>query len=110
MFDWGAELPEEEREQVIEKIARGVVRRGMETPAILLLEMHKPVTFFASQGLVAISYFIAPIVGFENLRVASKLLERRENVERLIGRIEELAEARRQARRAEKDRQHVARG
>jgi hypothetical protein len=47
---------------------------------------------------MSISYFIAPIVGFENVRIASKLLERRENVERLIQRIEELAEERQRMR------------
>jgi hypothetical protein len=98
MFDWTVELPEAEQGQVIEKIAQGIVRRGMEAPTILLLEMHKPVTFLVSQGLMSISYFIAPIVGFENVRIASKLLERRENVERLIQRIEELAEERQRMR------------
>ena len=46
------EITEEERDQVIEKWARKIVGKGLETPAILFLEMHKPLTFLASQGLL----------------------------------------------------------
>lgn len=98
MQDWLVEIGDEERDRLIEKVAAGVVQRRMETPAVLFLEMHKPLTFFASQGLIMASPFVGPFVGIENLRVVSKLLERRENVERLIQRIEELAEERRTQR------------
>jgi hypothetical protein len=63
----------------------------METPAILFLEMNKPVAFIASQGMVALSPFVAPFVGYENVRLASRLFEDRQNVELLIRRIEDLA-------------------
>jgi len=92
--DWIDELSDEERDEVIEKVAKTVVKRGMETPAILFLEMHKPVSFFASQSLVVVSPFAGPFIGMDNVQVASKLMEKRENVERLIQRIEELAVAR----------------
>ncbi len=91
MTDWGAPLTDEERDRFIDKIATNVVKRGLETPAIIFLEMHKPVSFFASQGLVVFSPFMAPFVGFDNVQLASRLLDKRENVERLIQRIEELA-------------------
>jgi hypothetical protein len=107
--DWTDELSDEERDRVIENVARGAVDRGMATPAILFLEMHKPVSFFASQGLVMFSPFTAPFIGMDNVQVASKLIEKRENVELLIRRIEELSterdaeeHARRQAARAAK--------
>ena len=89
--DWIDDLSDDERDRVIEKVAVGVVKRGMETPAILFLEMHKPVSFFASQGLVILSPFTAPFIGLDNVQVASKLLEKRENVELLIRRIEDLS-------------------
>jgi hypothetical protein len=63
----------------------------METPAILFLEMHKPLSFIASQGLVTTSPLIAPFIGIENVQIASQLLADRKNVELLIDRIEELA-------------------
>lgn len=91
MSEWYAELGPEERDRVIEAVALAVAKRGMETPAILFLEMHKPVSFFASQGLVVTSPFVAPLIGIDNVRVAARLFEKRENVELLIRRIEELA-------------------
>lgn len=89
MIDLTAPQPAEERDALIEKIATAVARRGMETPAILFLEMHKPLTFVASQSLVVVSPFIAPFVGMDNMAAAAKLLESRENIELLIARIEE---------------------
>jgi hypothetical protein len=95
-------LADDERDRIIEKIAQETVKRGMETPAVLFLEMHKPVSFFASQSLVVFSPFTAPFVGLENVQVASKLMEKRENVELLIRRIEELSVERNAERDAER--------
>lgn len=92
--DFGEPLPADERDAMIEKIAMDIHRRGLETPAILFLEMHKPLSFFASQTLIVTTPLIAPIVGFDRVRNAANLLESRDNVELLIRRIEELAAAR----------------
>jgi hypothetical protein len=35
-------LSEQNAEQLLEKAAQVIVKRGMEVPAILFLEMHKP--------------------------------------------------------------------
>ena len=91
MSDWYAEIEAEERDRVVENVAQAIARRGMETPAILFLEMHKPVSVFASQGLIVTSPLIAPLIGLENIRIAARLFEKRENVELLIRRIEDLA-------------------
>lgn len=91
MDDWDVELTPERRDALIDQVAGQIVRRRMETPAILFLEMNKPVSFIASQGMVALSPFVAPFVGFQNVRLASRLFEDRQNVERLIRRIEDLA-------------------
>ncbi len=92
--DFGEPLPEAERDAMIEKIAMDIHRRGLETPAILFLEMHKPLSFFASQTLIVTTPLIAPIVGFDRVRNAANLLESRDNVELLIRRIEQLSETR----------------
>lgn len=97
MIDLTEPQSAEERDAIIEKIATAVARRGMETPAILFLEMHKPLTFVASQGMVVVSPFIAPFVGMDNLSAAAKLLESRDNIELLIARIEEKVASRHSA-------------
>lgn len=89
--DLGEPLSEKERDEMIEQIAMNIHRRRLETPAILFLEMHKPLSFFASQTLIVTSPLIAPIVGFGRIAAASRLLESRDNVELLVRRLEQLA-------------------
>ena len=86
------DLSPEDRDKLIDELARKIVERGLETPAILFLEMHKPVAFLAGQSLLVASPFLAPIFGMEGVQRYSSLLSSQENVEFLIRRIEDLAE------------------
>ncbi len=88
-FDWDAELPDAERDRLIESLVQKVHRYGLESPVIFFLEMHKPLTYIASQSLLLGSGFLAPLFGPENVQKYAKLLEDRANVERLIRGIEE---------------------
>lgn len=100
---FGEPLTEQERDELIEKIATNIHRRRLEVPAILFLEMHKPLSFFVSQTLIVTSPLIAPLVGFDGVSAASRLLESRENVELLIRRLEELAAGGQDQKRQEGD-------
>lgn len=89
MFDlWAEELTETETEALIEKAAIEIERRGMEAPAVLMLESHKPLSFIASQTSVMFAPFLAPFLGFDFVNNYSRLFADRENVERLLQRIE----------------------
>ena len=88
-FDWDAELPEEDRDKLIATLADKVHQRGLHTPAILFLEMHKPLAFLAGQTMILGSGFLAPLFGPQNVQKYAKLLESRANIELLIQRIEE---------------------
>ena len=88
-FDWDADLSDDERDRLIESLVEKVHRYKMESAAIFFLEMHKPLTYVASQSMLLGSGFLAPLFGPENVQKYSKLFETRENVERLIRRIEE---------------------
>src|SRR5437588_13118833 len=94
MRDWSTELDPDERDRILTRVADSIVRRRMEVPAVLLLEMHKPLAFVASQGIVVASPFLAPVVGLDNVQAAAQLLQSRDNVERLIQRIEDLSQDR----------------
>jgi len=98
----GEELSPEERDRMIEELAHKIVDRRLETPAILFLEMHKPVTFLASQSVLVASPFLVPLFGRDGVRRYSQLFSAQENVELLIRRIEELADERSESK-AEKD-------
>ena len=88
------DLTDEQVNGAIEDIARHIVRRRLETPAILLLEMHKPVSFIASQALVVGTPFLGPLLGVDRLAHYGSILHDRANLDRLIQRIDELAAAR----------------
>jgi hypothetical protein len=96
--DIDAEFTTEERDRLIDKVANGVVKRRMEAPAVMFLELHKPLSFIGSQALIVGSPFVGPFVGIENVHRVSKLIADRSNVERLIQRIEELSMVRKAAR------------
>lgn len=87
---WEDELTDEQRDAILERIAQEIVRRGMAAPAVLFLELNKPLSFVASQSLIVLTPFLAPFVGIDNVHRYSQLLEKRENVERLIERIEQI--------------------
>lgn len=89
MFDlWSQELTEQETEALVSKAAEAIRKRRMETPAILFLEMHKPLSYLASQAAIVFSPFIVPFVGQDKLQEYSRLFSKRENVERLIKALE----------------------
>ena len=90
--DWDADLSDEDRDALIEKMAQKVAQFGMFTPTILFLEMNKPISFLTGQATVLASGLLAPFFGFQNVQQFSRLCENRQNVERLIQRVEELSE------------------
>jgi hypothetical protein len=90
MIDLDQDLPQDEIDKLTDSIARDVVRRRLETPAILFLETHKPLSFVASQALVVGTPFLGALFGVERMNRYSGFLRSRENVEGLVRRIEEL--------------------
>lgn len=87
-------LTAEERDRIINALAAKIVARRLETAAVLFLEMHKPLSFVASQAMLAALPFIGPIFGAQNAVDASKVLSDRGNLDILISRIEDLADGR----------------
>ncbi len=81
------DLTAEEEERVMNKISQEVVKRGMETMAIMFLESVKPLSFIGSQLAIT---FVGPFLGlFGNLGVDYIMFfNKHENVEKLLKRIE----------------------
>jgi hypothetical protein len=75
----------------LEKIAREVVDRGMETPAIILLESMVPLSFLGSQALFAAWPLVKMAADGSDYREVARALEDRRTLRLMADRIEELA-------------------
>jgi hypothetical protein len=84
-------LTEEEKNKVIEGLAKKVAGRRLEAPAVMFLDMHRPLSFLASQSLLVAMPLLAPVFGAQGVADLSKLLANPDNVEALIRRIEEMS-------------------
>jgi len=85
---WDEELTETEAEELINRLAKRIEQRHLQVPAILALEMHKPLASIVAQGAVVGSPFLIPFLGFDGVNNYSRLFARRSNWERLIERLE----------------------
>jgi len=77
-----------EQEQILDRIAKKVVYWKMTTPAILFLESVKPMNYVGSQMLVFFEPFVQTLFKVKEYDEFIKIMEERENVERLLVKIE----------------------
>lgn len=75
---------------LIEQLASAVHARRMTVPAVLFLETYKPLTSLFHAAAVMSLPMMLPLFGVKS-RELPAFLQSRDNVERLIRRIEELA-------------------
>lgn len=86
------ELTDADEEKLIGNIAKTVVDYGLEAPAIMFLEVTRPVSFIASQlAIVA----LGPLQWLFELETPkyTALFMKKENVGKIIERIEELSKS-----------------
>jgi len=70
------------------RLADEVVARGLTTPALLFLEMHRPLSFVAGQMLHSLGPFAGLIVSREEVECLAHAISRRDGMGRLIACIE----------------------
>ena len=84
------EIPPEREEEIINKLAKQIMSRGMETPALMFIETFKPLGFIAgSLGQAFFSPFL-DIFGVGFLSEYMVIFQKRGNIEKLLKKIEEL--------------------
>src|SRR5262249_1550698 len=86
---WDVPLTEEERERLLDGFVRIVRRWGLETPATFALEMHRPLAFIGSQGLITLTPMLGPLLGLDRMQKLSRLLPAPGAIDALIARLEE---------------------
>lgn len=88
MIDINEPLLPDEAEQIGEALASRVVRMGLATPAILFLEMHRPLSRLAGQAVVVASPVLAPVFGLEGVGNFSRLVYHPGGIDLMIEKIE----------------------
>jgi hypothetical protein len=85
---WTEELTEQETNELLDNLASQILKRKLEAPAIMFLEMNKPISRIAGNASIVFMPFLAPIVGAQNVHNYGRLLMNSSNVESLIQRLE----------------------
>jgi hypothetical protein len=84
--------------ELLESLARKVVERRMEVPALLTLESVKPLSLLGSQALHFFEPLVTSLFPWPGYRRFAELVEDRASLEWLAQRIEALAREARSAR------------
>lgn len=93
----GPAEPTPEQSEVVDAVCRQIVKRHLTTPALLFLEMSRPLNYLGSQVLHFFAPFLAVVSRGGGHRHFAAFLEHRGSIDYLCRRIEELeAEATRQ--------------
>jgi hypothetical protein len=75
---------------LVDRLAAEVVRRGLTTPALMFLEMSRPMNFIGAQGMHFLAPLVTSICQGEDYQTLAHFLERRDAIEMISSRIEAL--------------------
>ncbi len=89
-----AQAAEEETRQteIIDKLAQGIVARRLQSPAVLFLELNRPLGFLYGQAALFFRPFLALFLSPSEIEASAGVLSDPVAFERLLHRIDELSE------------------
>lgn len=79
------------KKQVIEKLARAITARRLETPAALFLELNRPIGFLFSQAAFFARPFLSVFLPVKDVEAAAEVLDDPRALDQLLDRIAELS-------------------
>ena len=79
-----------DEEELIKLKAKKIVDRHLSVPSILFLDITKPLNFIGSQFLNFFGPFIEPFFSRGQFYEYTKMLEKRENIEKILFEIEKM--------------------
>ncbi|MDA0831817.1 MAG: hypothetical protein O2955_12790 [Planctomycetota bacterium] len=80
-------IPTADEEALVDRIAEAIVRREMTAPALIGLEMCRPLNYVGSQSLHVLMPIMSPFVDAATTTLLAQLLEHREAIELICERI-----------------------
>ena len=82
--------PDETQKKALDKLCKGIIRRGLTTPAIIGVEMGRPLNYLGSQTMHFFTPLISAFVPTKSWNAVAEFLEHRGSVDWIRNRIEEL--------------------
>ena len=89
-----ADSDQAQSEQLIEHLTEQISRWRLTVPAILLLQVTRPLTFIASQGLLLCQPLLSFVYDAPRIEDYAELLADRASIDQLVSRLEEEEHAR----------------
>jgi hypothetical protein len=86
--DSGPVEPTERQMELVDIVCKAVVRRGMIVPALMALEMSRPLNFVASQAMHFFRPIVSVILDGPSIGEFATFLEQRGSIEYLCQRLE----------------------
>lgn len=84
----GPFVPTVEQGKIVDRLCREIVRRRLTTPAVLYLEMSRPLGFLAAQAIHFFTPLIAALTDAQGYRHFAEMLEQRKSVDYILERLE----------------------
>jgi hypothetical protein len=97
--------PDAAERPVVDRLCREVVRRRLTTPALLYLEVSRPLHYIGSQAMHFFRPIVAALFDTRGYELFTRFLERRGSVDYLVRRLESLEDEADRASRASTTRQ-----
>ena len=99
----GTAEPTMEQRGAADAVCREIVRRRLTTPALLFLEMSRPLNYLGAQALHFFAPFVSVLTTGDGHRHFARFLEQRGSVDFLCARLEQLEAEAKQNTRANRD-------
>lgn len=84
----GEIAPTPEQCEIVDRLCREVVRRGLSTPALMALEMSRPLNVLGASALHMLQPIIATVMNGQAAKEFALFLEHRGSIDFLCARIE----------------------
>ena len=98
------DISPERRDELIEWAAQRIYQWEMVAPAIMLFDGFRPLSFVTSQSMHMLAPFTNLFTGHPYATEIAYILQDRENLDRLVERLEDMVEEEEQERRAARER------
>jgi len=82
-------IVDDETRAIVDKLAHEIVRRRLTTPALLALEMGRPLNYIGSQAMVFMQPIVSVLFNTEGYEAFARFMEQRKSVDYLCDRIEQ---------------------